>query len=1243
MRKLINILEDATKSELLLEVVLFNPIETVLAPHLTELTDENVKKWFLSVFRNWLLKQPNDLYQLPYLPPTANPKQEKAFGFKDLWDVRISSQTATLISHLIDFFNANPNLPRLERMSVENVEHAAEAWIKQMNAKAKREPDDPTQVKVLMQYPNGCTMVELTGANALGKEGERMGHCVGGYCDYVTSGRTRIFSLRDANNMPHATVELHAAGNSVNQIKGRQNRAPVSRYWPMIRQFLESIEATIEHDYKNVGLLQISDDAGERITITQDQFRDMILDPNDERGQKYLNNIDIQTNMDEDTALGLFVSLYGNPRLTNAVVKAAFAWNSSLAIQHVATIGGDKFTPEQLNIALQEIASQDIETNKEFLRLTKPDANVIKTVISAEAQTDRRGRAVSRQNFVLAVAQELPQVYVSILDDDPVFLQAELDSGGQRAAAPFYVYYGTDKISDDMINKAFHYTPREAFKRMRRVNLPLANNQMVAAIGGICAQYDLDAEDIEVLDGLINYLKPDAAVLGDIFPNIIAKSTAILLRIARKYVPDQISQDVTERALININNDSEYKEYFKTEPNPTAYLQQHLFTDIQNRTNQLLQYVQIIDPSLWPLMYAKLRPEAVDPMRTKSIPKKGRDGKPLMKTTNGYQRQETYEMKVKKEPAEYNSEVTKSRRAAQHKFLEALDPLLREPNQTDKELLDETGPKMVAGRYAFIGMDKSPLFDIAIKHLNREAEVSSVGNERGGGWNSGGNGFNAQRMAELSKTMRIKEIAGIINRDYDRETKFGVFMQAAPNRMAEFLKYWYSDKTNNHSGRTVDPWDKFKMPMDKDTAFAALSNVWESNAADGIKDRFATAVLKRFKPSPANLLTMLQTADDVEITRKIMKTTKKPSPELLAWVGEAFPAVIRDTVPISAIPDALLTEFFKSAPKLARALMDRDLRDLGRNYKHGELKFRSQITRDSEVFQKYAMAAKAAGKDAEFEKYTHQAELDDTHDTHDETTIQQNLLHYDKTTLVKIEKKHPEYLPLYFKNFAPKKIAALIDAGLMNYGHHYSYSEAERPHADLSTISPQKLQQVAQAFEPTKTNGEGRSRFIDTILHNKVPLTDDFILSMIPLVNSHSGFGDGTKKILATRIQSDEGKNAVVDIDPHLMNYIKQPTKYMVERLFDTFGKPDSRSEKNKMPYFFKSIIDDWFMQGTKYHNERFYQNTVAAPLLKDEAIRRGGYAIRITKKMFQLLASRRQKQKEETVDHFSNDDDDAI
>lgn len=43
--------------------------------------------------------------------------------------------------------------------------------------------------------------------DALGYEGDSMGHCVGGHCDDVAEGRSRIYSLRDTKGRPHVTIE----------------------------------------------------------------------------------------------------------------------------------------------------------------------------------------------------------------------------------------------------------------------------------------------------------------------------------------------------------------------------------------------------------------------------------------------------------------------------------------------------------------------------------------------------------------------------------------------------------------------------------------------------------------------------------------------------------------------------------------------------------------------------------------------------------------------------------------------------------------------------------------------------------------------------------------------------------------------------------------------------------------------------------------------------------------------------
>lgn len=102
--------------------------------------------------------------------------------------------------------------------------------------------------------------------DALKYEGDTMGHCVGGYCDDVASGRSRIYSLRDAKGQPHVTVEVLPGyktldngevlevPDSIVQIKGKANRAPNEEYLPFVQDFVKSGKWSDVGDLQNSGL-----------------------------------------------------------------------------------------------------------------------------------------------------------------------------------------------------------------------------------------------------------------------------------------------------------------------------------------------------------------------------------------------------------------------------------------------------------------------------------------------------------------------------------------------------------------------------------------------------------------------------------------------------------------------------------------------------------------------------------------------------------------------------------------------------------------------------------------------------------------------------------------------------------------------------------------------------------------------------------------------------------------------------
>lgn len=149
-------------------------------------------------------------------------------------------------------------------------------------------------------------------AQGLDAEGQMMGHCVGSYCDQVSGGGTRIFSLRDPTGKPHVTVEVAPGKNltaqdlpddvrdhlaeqygdasreefeaavqrnvdarkipaSIKQIKGKQNAAPVEQYLPYVQDFVKN--SPLGSQWGHVGDLGNAGLVRPRDQVNPDLFR----------------------------------------------------------------------------------------------------------------------------------------------------------------------------------------------------------------------------------------------------------------------------------------------------------------------------------------------------------------------------------------------------------------------------------------------------------------------------------------------------------------------------------------------------------------------------------------------------------------------------------------------------------------------------------------------------------------------------------------------------------------------------------------------------------------------------------------------------------------------------------------------------------------------------------------------------------------------------------------------------------
>lgn len=114
------------------------------------------------------------------------------------------------VEHILDFLFAN-KVKDVSKVSYRHFVDKAAKWQKKLeNVKVK---DDSDGIETVLDFGDGFRFVKLVSKDSYEKEGKLMSHCVASY--YGNSAK--IYSLRDASNNPHCTIEED------NQIKGKGN------------------------------------------------------------------------------------------------------------------------------------------------------------------------------------------------------------------------------------------------------------------------------------------------------------------------------------------------------------------------------------------------------------------------------------------------------------------------------------------------------------------------------------------------------------------------------------------------------------------------------------------------------------------------------------------------------------------------------------------------------------------------------------------------------------------------------------------------------------------------------------------------------------------------------------------------------------------------------------------------------------------------------------------------------------
>jgi|SaaInlV_200m_DNA_4_1039719.scaffolds.fasta_scaffold09492_2 hypothetical protein len=253
--------ENRSPSRILMELNVINiaDIDSYLVG-ISKNAPAQTKKWFLSRAKKYLINSDEDNELVTRFSSKAEPWMQKRHeeGVQ-LYTFRPSGKLTNQLSHVIDWLialndvstgnrptdvttknNATKSLRGINNMNISQAIDKSVDWTRQLQKETKHKitvKDEPGLEFILSA--GDYAWYELTDQLCLDNEGNRMGHCVGSYGNRVSSGNIKIYSLRDINNMPHATIEVNEG--KITQIKGKENQPPVSKYKSAVLQMVKHL------------------------------------------------------------------------------------------------------------------------------------------------------------------------------------------------------------------------------------------------------------------------------------------------------------------------------------------------------------------------------------------------------------------------------------------------------------------------------------------------------------------------------------------------------------------------------------------------------------------------------------------------------------------------------------------------------------------------------------------------------------------------------------------------------------------------------------------------------------------------------------------------------------------------------------------------------------------------------------------------------------------------------------------
>ena len=152
------------------------------------------------------------------------------------------------IEQILDFLFSNPTID-ISLIGYTTLMEKTIKWHNKLQSVVVKDKEEEWKdYTIFMDFNDGFKIVQLISKESYEREWRLMSHCVSSY--YWRD--SKIYSLRDLKNLPHATLEYW------NQIKGKWNWKIDPKYIDYIVKFLEKTNTTVwENEMKNLGYYKL--------------------------------------------------------------------------------------------------------------------------------------------------------------------------------------------------------------------------------------------------------------------------------------------------------------------------------------------------------------------------------------------------------------------------------------------------------------------------------------------------------------------------------------------------------------------------------------------------------------------------------------------------------------------------------------------------------------------------------------------------------------------------------------------------------------------------------------------------------------------------------------------------------------------------------------------------------------------------------------------------------------------------